>query len=81
MGAVSIEIATTGTPLDPDGYAVALDGVTQAGPLNGSFAIGNVPDGEHTLELLGVADGCAVAGAAERTVQTEPGRPARSDSR
>lgn len=70
-GTIAIELETTGTEPDPDGYAVAVDGVTQAGPLNGSFAIGLVPAGTRTVELLDVAQGCAVAQSAERTVELQ----------
>ena len=63
--------------LDPDGYAVAVDG--GAGlpvGMNATIEIGSLADGPHTLELLEVAPNCAVQGTHPRTVQTASGSTA-----
>ena len=61
----SLEITTitAGDPLDPDGYAIVLDGVTRRPiGLNETVTVDGVMPGSHTLWLQGVAFNCRAPG-------------------
>src|SRR6266516_967005 len=73
-GSMRVTTATTGADLDPDGYTVRVDaGADWPGPVNGATIIANLPAGDHTVELGGVAPNCAVDGANSRTVTVTAG--------
>src|SRR6266516_95218 len=73
-GSIRVTTATTGADLDPDGYTVRVDaGADWPGPVNGATIIANLPAGDHTVELGGVAPNCAVDGANSRTVTVTAG--------
>ncbi|MFO7586778.1 MAG: hypothetical protein R6X22_01770, partial [Gemmatimonadota bacterium] len=72
VGDLSVTTATTGTELDPDGYGLVVDGgapdpigIDETRVLSGLVA------GDHTLELTGIAENCAVEGANPRAVPVE----------
>jgi WD40 repeat protein len=78
MGTARVIVATTGAPLDPDGYVVSLDG--SAGrpvAVNGAVLFTNLASGNHTVALGGVASNCAVEGANPRVVTVVPPDTAR----
>ena len=60
----TIQVTTVaGTPADPDGYSLVLDGVeTQAIGTAATVSIAGVSPGTHTLGLGGVAEACQVDG-------------------
>ena len=63
-----VRTQTNGQDLDPDGYALSVDGAG-AGPIatNGSASLALSP-GDHSVELTGVAANCTVGGDNPRTV-------------
>jgi TolB protein len=68
-GTVEASVATTGEDPDPDGYVVVVgDSIDRAVGPNESARIENVPSGQHTVFLDGVADNCQVEGENPRTV-------------
>jgi hypothetical protein len=73
-GTIQVATATTGSDLDPDGYLVLLDG-NPGLPItvNGSVTLTDVPAGNHTVTLDGVASNCAVAEGASRSVAVSAG--------
>jgi hypothetical protein len=68
-GQVMVTTATTGSNIDPDGYAILLDG-NRVGSIrsNGTATVGGVPAGPHTVGLDSVAAGCQVSGDNPQTV-------------
>jgi hypothetical protein len=69
VGDLDVSTTTTGSNLDPDGYTVAVDGAqSQAIGINGTVTFTGLTEGDHTVELLGVASNCTVGGANPRTV-------------
>lgn len=76
MASIGVAAATTGESLDPDGYAVVVDGGPgQHVDINGSVLI-PVQGGEHQVELTGVASNCMVSGNNPRTVAVSAGATA-----
>ncbi|HEX6434849.1 MAG TPA: hypothetical protein VFZ87_11430, partial [Gemmatimonadales bacterium] len=66
-GTLNITTSTTGS--DPDGYQVTVDGgARQAIGANGSIALINVAAGSHLVRLSGLADGCAITESNPRSV-------------
>jgi len=63
-GAVRVRVSTSGSPVDPDGYVVKLDGGDpgQPVPATGEVTFAGVPAGDHTVELSGLEQGCSVDG-------------------
>jgi hypothetical protein len=63
---VSIDVAvrTTGDALDPDGYALAVDGQFYEIGLQELRTIDGLAAGEHTVWLTGLADNCELEGPA-----------------
>ncbi|MGH2375579.1 MAG: Ig-like domain-containing protein [bacterium] len=75
-GSVHVTVATSGLDLDPDGFAVALDGgAEQPVAVNSAVQISPVVAGEHMVELRGVAQNCTVGGALTRNVTLAAGAP------
>jgi hypothetical protein len=76
-GNVRITTATSGNPLDPDGYSVSVDGGTeQAITANTSLTVTGLSVGAHTIRLAGVAGNCQVAGENPRDVTVAQGQTA-----
>jgi len=68
LGNARIVAQTTGTELDPDGYAVRIDGSqVLIVPVNGSATATGLGIGSHQFWLEGVAANCVVAGANPRS--------------
>lgn len=69
QGIVAVSVVTTGALPDPDGYVVLLDG-TGGVPVasSGTVTFPSVPEGDHEIQLSGVASNCAVGGGPSRTV-------------
>jgi WD40 repeat protein len=63
-GLIRVSSATTGALLDPDGYAVGLDGGGgQAIDVDGTLLMRDVAPGNHSLTLTGLACNCRVVEA------------------
>jgi len=77
LGLIQITASTTNN-LDPDGFTVTLGGDSVATvEANGSATIDNVPAGDRTLGLNGIAPNCFLDGEETRTVAVSEGAPAR----
>lgn len=68
-----VSVATTGRTLDPNGYAVEVDGV-EVGHLGltGGMEIAEIGAGEHAVDLRGVAANCSVTPPLPRMVLVAP---------
>ena len=76
-GAIAITTTTTGSPIDPDGYDVALDGgATQPIGTAATVTLPAVAAGTHAITLGGLAANCAVAGDNPRSVDVGAGTTA-----
>jgi hypothetical protein len=76
-GSLSIATASSGTPLDPDGYTLSMDGAvrdTLGGVEQISFPA--LAPGNHTIGLSLVATNCHVQGQNPRLVRIVPGQAA-----
>jgi Tol biopolymer transport system component len=72
--ALLVTTATSGDGGDPDGYTVAIDGHTPRtiGVLD-SLLESSITPGNHTIDLAGLAGGCAVEGGPSRVVTATVG--------
>jgi hypothetical protein len=75
-GTIKVSTTTGGLHLDPDGYTVSLDG----GPgqpigTNGTLTVSNLPIGDHTLQVSGLAGNCAPDSDNPLTVTVTEGAP------
>ncbi len=60
-GSIEVTTVTTGSPLDPDGYVLTVDGgEEQAIGVNETVTLAEVEEGDHELELTGLTPGCTV---------------------
>jgi Tol biopolymer transport system component len=68
-GIIQVTTTTGGESLDPDGYTLSIDGGT-AQPIAAAATapIPDLPPGDHTVALAGVAANCTVEGDNPRTV-------------
>jgi WD40-like Beta Propeller Repeat len=71
---LELRTVTTGAPVDPDGYAVRLDGgqPTAIGA-NVTLSVPDLVAGQHVVELVGLAGNCVLAGANPLTVTANAG--------
>ena len=69
IGDVRLTVATTGADLDPDGYAIALDGgAGLAVAVNDTRMLSGLAAGSHSFLLSGLAANCTVSGANPRDI-------------
>jgi len=72
--AIQVNVATSGSPADPDGYSVSIDaGPAEIIDVNGGVTFENLASGGHTVLLDGVAGNCTVEGDNSRTVNVDAG--------
>lgn len=73
LPSLSVTTSTQGVELDPDGYTLLVDG-SQDQPIGATatLVIERLADGEHTLELSGLAANCS-AGENPRTITIRSG--------
>ncbi len=80
-GVIRVEVSTTGSDRDANGYLALLNGQgTISAPIAGSPGVGHlttVPAGTHSVSLDGVAANCAVVGEAVATAVITVGAPVR----
>jgi hypothetical protein len=77
--AVTVNVVTSGSPSDPEGYAVSIDAGTPVTiDINGSVTFEALASGGHTVLLTDVAPNCTVAGDNPRTVDVETGETAET---
>lgn len=73
-GDLEVISATTGSDVDADGYTVVVDGSSsQALGVNDTTAFTGLAEGDHSVELTGVAANCTVSGSNPRTVTITAG--------
>ncbi len=68
-GSVEVATSTTGSGLDPDGYTILIDG--EPGPsigINATSTLTTLTEGEHEVELHGIASNCVATAVNPRTV-------------
>jgi hypothetical protein len=77
-GAIGVTTVTTGGSLDPDGYAISLDG-NNAGAIGtrDQVIISNMPPAIYSVGLTDVAANCTVAGDNPRSVAVSSGLTAQ----
>ena len=71
MGAgysLAVTVTTTGSDIDPDGYAVWVDNSQKQPVGTTGVVMFSVPEGPHELALYGVASNCTVDGFSPRMV-------------
>jgi probable HAF family extracellular repeat protein len=70
-GAIAVTVSTAGAniDLDPDGYALSVDGGPgKAVGVNATVTVADLPTGNHQVRLDGVASNCSVADTNPRSV-------------
>jgi len=78
IGAIEVTTSTTGKNLDPDGYTVTVGGGhIQTIAVNAVVTISGLYDGDHVVELTGLARNCGVVGDSFRLVSVSVGSVAR----
>ncbi len=74
VGSIRVTVATTGSPADPNGYQVTLDGgAGQHVDADGSLRVDDVPVGSHAVGLGDMATNCSVSGGPSRQVAVTTG--------
>jgi hypothetical protein len=76
-GGILVTTSTSGTPSDPDGYSVTVDGADRGAiAVSGQVNLGQLPAGAHQIGLNGVAANCQVGGTNPQTVTVVSGQSA-----
>jgi Tol biopolymer transport system component len=74
VGSIQVDVATTGSDLDADGYTVLVDGGSgEAVGVSGSVTFSDLSQGNHEVTLDGLAANCSVTGSNPRTVSVTAG--------
>jgi Tol biopolymer transport system component len=73
-GALQLTTTTSGTPADPDGYRVSIDG-GEAVPIgtNATLVVDTITPGDHSILLSEVSPECTAAGENPRTLSVVAG--------
>ena len=73
-GSITVTTSTSGSPEDPDGYTVTVDGA-QSQPIanTGSATFLDLASSNHSVALSGVAPNCSVSGGPSRVVGVTAG--------
>lgn len=66
-GSLRVTASTTGEDPDPDGYTVTVGTESRALGVDGSVTFDDLDEGQHEVELSGLAANCSVAGANPRS--------------
>ncbi|HEX5963878.1 MAG TPA: Ig-like domain-containing protein [Gemmatimonadales bacterium] len=74
-GTIQVSVTTSGSPADPDGYLVQLDGAAPGLPIpvTGSASLTGVANGDHVVVLSGLAGNCTADGGPSRAVSVTGG--------
>jgi hypothetical protein len=74
-GTIRVSVTTSGSPTDPDGYVVKLDGGDPGLSIgtSGSVSFSSVPAGTYTVALTGLAANCSVTGEPSRNTTVAAG--------
>jgi hypothetical protein len=80
-GTLRIAVTTTGSFIDPDGYAFSVDGIGSDPPWtvvgSGVLEITGITPGYHTVQLAGVEINCVVENGDSRTLEIPAGEVQR----
>ena len=71
-GDLTVTTTTTGGGTDPDGYTVTVDAINKPIGVSGSVTF-NLPAGDHSVTLTGLANNCTVSGQNPRTINVPAG--------
>lgn len=78
-GSIQVQVATTGSDLDPDGYTVLVnDANGQAVGLDGSVTFSDLAEGNYEVSIEGLAANCSVTGDNPQTVSVTAGQVAQT---
>src|SRR5213080_2383156 len=81
-GSIQVTTATSGIDLDPNGYALQIDGGSLRLLLGaGTVTVDGLAGGDHSVVLSGAAGNCTVAGDNPRTLHAITGGAARDTAR
>jgi hypothetical protein len=77
-GTIRVSVTSSGSPPDPDGYILQLEGTgqSQAVETSGSASFTGLPAGNHTVSLMSMATNCSDAQGASRSVTVTAGNTA-----
>jgi hypothetical protein len=80
LPSLSVTTTTEGVELDPDGYSLLVDGAANQpiGP-TATLVIERLDEGEHILELSGLASNCSAEGDNPRTITIRSGATTSTD--
>jgi hypothetical protein len=80
LPSLSVTTTTQGVELDPDGYSLLVDDAPgrPIGP-TATLVIEQLNEGQHTLELAGLAPNCVVQGDNPRTITIRSGATTTAD--
>jgi DNA-binding beta-propeller fold protein YncE len=71
-GSIEVVISTRGQDPDPDGYSLTVDGKqAYVLPSSGSLVL-QLGQGNHTVQVGGLAENCSVEGANPRAIAVGP---------
>jgi hypothetical protein len=68
-GELTVSVSTSGEEPDPDGYTLHLDGQPWASLESNGSGTFTVPEGDHTVELGGLAANCSATGGLSRGIR------------
>jgi Tol biopolymer transport system component len=74
-GTIRVTVTTTGSPPDPDGYLLSLDGSTTGKPIESNVEVSfiDLAAGPHTVTLGGLVANCRLRGDVSRETTVVPG--------
>jgi hypothetical protein len=75
-GSLTVATSTSGADLDPDGYALTVDGNPQSIAINTIDTLTDLSAGNHIVALSGIAANCSLSGTASRTILVTAGQTA-----
>ena len=74
LPSLSVSTATDGVELDPDGYTLIIDGShTETIGVSASVVVERLTDGEHQVQLAGLASNCSTQGENPQSVTVRSG--------
>ncbi|MBA3445640.1 MAG: hypothetical protein H0T58_12420, partial [Gemmatimonadales bacterium] len=77
LPSLRITTTTSGVEIDPDGYSVSIDGqAAQPIGVDATVTVDRLAEGQHTVELSGIAANCAVGGDNPQSADVAPGATA-----
>jgi predicted small lipoprotein YifL len=77
LPSLTVRTSTTGVEIDPDGYRVSIDGQPPSPVgVQATLTINELTDGQHSVELSGLAPNCAVSGANPSSATVRAGETA-----